>query len=211
MNQSDNKTSPTRRVLIVEDEVNQRQMLTRAIREAEFEPIAVGSAEEALTLLEDDGRFCITMLDLNLPGIDGMELATRIHERWPDIRCIMLTGYATLDAARQAIRLDMVDFLIKPSTLGELEAALGRAWQKYRDRAPLPRVAEPEHRPAPEPDAADGTLRIADAERDLITAALRRHNNNRTAAASELGISVRTLYYRLAQYEAEDKLRESRG
>lgn len=208
---SDHEANLSRRVLIVEDEANQRQMLTRAIREAEFEPHAVASAEAALALLEDDDRFCIAILDLRLTGIDGLELARRIHDRWPAMRCIILTGYATLDAARQAIKLDVVDFLIKPVTLGELESALARAWLKHCDRAPRPRPNPPSAAPpAPSPVASGGAVRIADAERKLIEAALARSNNNRVAAAAELGISLRTLYYRLARYEAEDEFRESR-
>jgi DNA-binding NtrC family response regulator len=62
----------------------------------------------------------------------------------------------------------------------------------------------------PEPIDPDAPISIADAERQMIEAALRRHQDNRSAAAKELGISVRTLYYRLAQYEAGDRLQESR-
>jgi DNA-binding NtrC family response regulator len=210
MNEVVNNTNQYRRVLIVEDEVNQRQMLARVIREAEFDSVAVASAEEALTLLEEDARFGVAMLDLNLPGMDGLSLATRMFSRWPDIRCIILTGYATLDAARQAFKLDVIDFLIKPSSLGEIEAALSRAWVKHADRAPTPRrLPQPAPEP-PEPIDPDAPISIADAERQMIEAALRRHQDNRSAAAKELGISVRTLYYRLAQYEAGDRLQESR-
>lgn len=194
-------------ILIVEDEKNQRTMLSRAVREAEYEAQCASTGQEALRLLQQGIAPSIAMLDLNLPDMTGLELAQKIHQQWPAIQFIILTGYGTLEAAQQAIRLDVVDFLLKPTTLGELENAISRAWQKCLANRPLPTLAA-ESTPAPAPSSKTNShsLKIADAERELIQAALQRHEGNRTAAAQELGISVRTLYYRLDRYESQDKI-----
>ena len=198
--------SDTRRILIVEDEKNQRVMLSRAVREAEFDAMAASTGSEALSMLENGALPGIVILDLNLPDMTGLELAEVIHKRWPMIQFIMLTGYGTLEAAQQAIRLDVVDFLLKPATLGELESAMARAWQKHLKNRPLPKLPTSQVEPPATP--AGKSASIAEVERDLIFAALERHDGNRTAAAQELGISLRTLYYRLERYELEKKLRK---
>ena len=183
------------KVLIVEDEPRLREVLLRAVRDMGFTPAASRSGEEALRTLEADPHN-IVMLDLNLPGISGMDALEQIRKRWPTTQAVILTGYGDLDAAKRAIRLNAADFLTKPCPLGEIEAALDRARQRL-SRAPAPgSVALAE---LPE-DAGEGQT-MEDVERHHILAALERHRGNRTAAAAELGISIRKLYYRLAEYQ----------
>ena len=184
------------KVLIVEDEPRLREVLLRAVRDMGFAPSGCRSGEEALRTLEADGHD-IVMLDLNLPGMSGMEMLEQVRKRWPATQTVILTGYGDLDTAKRAIRLDAVDFLTKPCPLGEIEGALDRA----RQRVPreLPGSVAVAEAPAIS-DQADGrTMDVV--ERHHILAALDRHQGNRTAAAAELGISVRKLYYRLAEYE----------
>jgi DNA-binding NtrC family response regulator len=120
-----------------------------------------------------------------------MQFLEQIQSRDPKPQVIILTGFGGLEAARQAIRMDVVDFLTKPCPLGELEIALDRASRK------LPRELAARELEAPHvsPHAT-----LEELERVHILAALERHHGNRCAAAAELGISERTLYYRLAQY-----------
>ncbi len=204
-----------REVLLVEDEKRLRDMLTTVIRDMLFRCTAVGSAEAALREL-DARPFDIVMLDLNLPGMNGMELFNIVHKRWPELRVIVLTGYGDLAAARQAIHMDVVDFLTKPAALQDIELALTRArekrlegWQPAVPPEALDEADEEEEEEAPiipkaAPIADDTTPRsLDDIERDSIIAALNRHKGNRTAAAEELGISVRKLYYRLVEYQKQ--------
>ena len=111
-----------RQVLLVEDESRLRDMLTRAIHEMGFVPTAAPQAEAALRHLDQRGDrgFDILIVDLNLPGIGGLELLEQVRSRWPLTQAIILTGFGDLEAAKQAIRLDVVDFLSKPCPLGEL-------------------------------------------------------------------------------------------
>lgn len=205
-----------RTVLVVEDEPRLRQMLFRALPDMGFDPLGSGSGEEALRILAQK-PISLIVLDLNLPGMHGLDLLETVRKRWPDIQVIILTGFGDLDAAKRAIHLDVVEFLTKPCTLGDLEISLDRAWRKRigdrdsKEQRVAAHAAEQErHAPDIAPDEAPaesapagGGHKLRDYERMCILDALRRHNGNRAAAAAELGISVRTLYYRLTEYERD--------
>jgi DNA-binding NtrC family response regulator len=200
--------SEGRQVLLVEDETRLREMLTRAIHEMGFTPTAVGQAESALRVM--DGRtFDIVIVDLNLPGMGGMEFLEQVHSRWPGTQAVVLTGFGDLDAAKHAIRLDVVDFLTKPCPLGELEVALDRARNRRLQAAGAEpaRVVEVSRAAREEPPAEaasnDPTPSLEEMEQRHILAVLEKNNGNRTATAAELGISLRKLYYRLGQYQKQ--------
>ena len=198
-----------RQVLLVEDETRLREMLTRAIHEMGFAPTAVGQAEAALRLMEAR-PFDILIVDLNLPGMGGLEFLEQVHARWPATQAIILTGFGDLNAAKQAIRLDVVDFLTKPAPLGELEVALDRARNRRLQAAGVEpaRTAEvsramplgEEHERA---SSGEPTPSLEEMEQRHILAVLEKNNGNRTATAAELGISLRKLYYRLGQYQKQ--------
>jgi DNA-binding NtrC family response regulator len=198
----------SQRVLIVEDEKRLREMLVTAIAGMGMQPAAVGSAEAALKLVAN-ASFAIALLDLNLPGMAGLELCRRLRAGTPQIQVILLTGFGDLEAARLAIRLEVVDFLTKPCGMDELESALNRArlrWlQKWTDESKT-QAEEPaqtilEKRNDRTEAAPLSEQSMEDMERQLILTALERHQGNRQAAAAELGISVRKVYYRLQQYQ----------
>lgn len=191
-----------RSVLVVEDESRLRDMLTRAVTNMEFRSICVPSAEAALTLMEKQ-VFDIVLTDLNLPAMQGMDMCERIRQRWPDTQLVILTGYGSLDAAKAAIRLEVADFLTKPTSLGDLEAALNRALRRRLNHIttrPIPEIDLEEPMPAGSSGAGEQPRTLHDLEREHVLAALARHDGNREATADELGISVRTLYYRLKEY-----------
>src|SRR5437763_14502574 len=81
-----------RRVLLVEDETRLREMLLRALREMGFEGVGSGSGEAALRVL-DKQTIDTIILDLNLPGMGGMDLLEQVHERWPAVQVVILTGF----------------------------------------------------------------------------------------------------------------------
>jgi DNA-binding NtrC family response regulator len=194
-NKFDPKTDP--RVLIVEDEPRMRELLQRAVTGWGFDTTVVRSGEEALRVAVGEHAPHIALLDLDLPGIGGLETFERLRERYPELQGIVLTGFGSLDAARQAIHLDVVEFLTKPAPLGDLEHALDRAIRRLAPAAP-PAPIVPDLL-ASEPPPPGQTL--AEVERRHILETLARNNGNRTATATELGISRRTLYYKLAEYQ----------
>jgi len=183
------------RVLVVEDESRMRDLLVRALAGWGFAVASARSGEEALRLNDQD-PFDIVILDLNLPGLDGMATLRKLRESVPHVQAIVLTGFASVEAARQAVHLDVVEFLTKPAHLGELEKALDRA---LRRMAPTP-PAVIDTPDLPPPTAG---MTLDEVERNHILASLRQHEGNRTATARALGISRRTLYYKLEGYERE--------
>jgi DNA-binding NtrC family response regulator len=188
-----NKSDPNSlRVLVVEDERRLRALMLEMIPELGFDATGASSAEEAISIMESDPRD-ILLLDLQLPGMGGMELFEQVRQRWPETEVVILTAFGDLQTARRAIHLDAVEFLCKPFHLRDIELAFDRARKRVTQRPSHATIADPlpfsEHGPT-----------LAQAEYHHILASLQRHAGNRTAAAAELGISRRTLHYRLAEY-----------
>ncbi|MCA9272774.1 MAG: response regulator [Phycisphaerales bacterium] len=201
-------TASSRRVLIIEDESSQRLMYERALARMGFGAACADTPLHAKAELASSD-FAVVLLDLNLAGESGMTLFEEIRDLYPHISVVIATGYGTLDAATQAIRMDAIDFLSKPISLDELENAMERAWSRHQlVQTPIADLVAPK---SDEYDQASidslrrrRSLNIEDAERDLIIEALRRSNDNRKAAARMLGISERKLYYRLSQFLPRD-------
>lgn len=211
-------------VLVVDDEQRLRDVLVRGITQMGYDCTGSPNGEDALRQMRDKPRG-VVIVDLNLPGIDGMTLFEKLRRGWPAVQVIVLTGFGDLDSAKHAIRLDVVDFLTKPTHLGELEQALSRAWQRIDDAVGLDAVLLPE--PSVEELAFESLGEVEDAaeqsvlgdyavhegalpqpgesldvlERRHILDTLARHDGNRRDTAEALGISLRTLYYRLSQYQ----------
>src|SRR6476661_4903444 len=120
-----------REVLVVEDELRIRTMLSQALKEMGFNATLTASAEAATRALAQHS-FDILILDLNLPGVNGMEFLQSVRKAHHDIQVIILTGFGDLESARLAIHLDVVEFLSKPCALGSLEMALGRATKRRK-------------------------------------------------------------------------------
>jgi DNA-binding NtrC family response regulator len=196
----------TLRVLVVEDEPRLRDMLLHALPDMGFTGSSAKSGEDGLRAMEQKPHQII-VLDLNLPGMGGLDFFARVREKWPATQVVILTGYGDLEAAKKAIHLSVADFLTKPCPLGDLEAALERARKKFKEppkvKPALQNIADEKPAAPPADAVARGVATLAEIERDHILAALKRNSGNRNATAEELGISVRTLYYRLNEYQKE--------
>lgn len=200
-------TPAPRRVLVVEDESSQRLMYQRALGQMEFETVCAATADQARRALTP-GSFAVALLDLNLGADDGLELFEYIREHDPAVSVVIATGYGTFEIAKRAIKMDVVDFLSKPVSLADLEAAISRAWSRHVFvQSPVDEIRAADttglfSEDTPVPIAGLKSLNIEGVERALIMEALQRCNDSRKDAAKMLGISERKLYYRLTQYRS---------
>jgi len=101
------------RLLIVDDEKNIRRTLQMVLADLAAELQDCGSAEEALRLMREAPADVI-LLDIKLPGMDGIELLGKLRKEWPDSEVIMISGHATIQDAIEATRLGAYDVLEKP-------------------------------------------------------------------------------------------------
>jgi two-component system OmpR family response regulator len=122
------------RILIVDDEDTLRMTLADLLASEEREIVTAASGEEALAYLED-GIFDLLVVDLIMPGIDGLQVIDVAQKLSPQARIIMLTAYGTLDSAIQAMRRGATDYLLKPATAPQIEAAVDRALQQRFEEA----------------------------------------------------------------------------
>jgi CheY-like chemotaxis protein len=112
-------------ILIVDDEKNIRLTLSQVLETLGAEIDTAANGEEALTKLK--GReFGLILLDIRMPGMDGMEILRRVREIRPDIRVIMITAYGTIESAVEAMKLGAVDFLQKPFDPDEIRELVSR-------------------------------------------------------------------------------------
>ncbi len=120
------------RVLIVDDEADFRNLLVEALDGMGYVVEGAESAEVAVEMVKEK-HFAILFTDLNMPGgLSGLELLKEIQGIDPKTFCILMTGYATTEAAILALKRGAYDFIQKPFKLAELEASLMRALGHYR-------------------------------------------------------------------------------
>src|SRR5512136_776721 len=118
-------------VLIVDDEKNIRLTLSQALEILEVETDTAADGEEALAKLKEK-EFGLILLDLKMPGMDGMEVLRRIREIRPDIRIIILTAYGTVESAVEAMKLGAADFIQKPFAAEEIRELVSRVLDREK-------------------------------------------------------------------------------
>lgn len=117
------------KVLLVDDEEEFIELMSQRLETRGLKVVAVTSGEEALAMAEDR-NFDVAVVDLAMPGIDGIETLRRIKEKRPDIEVIMLTGQATVQGGINAMKHGSIDFLEKPVDLNILMDKIHQAKQE---------------------------------------------------------------------------------
>jgi DNA-binding response OmpR family regulator len=112
-------------VLIVDDEKNIRLTLSQALEVLEVQTDTAANGEEALAKLKEK-EFGLILLDLKMPGMDGMEVLRQVSEIRPDIRIIIITAYGTVESAVEAMKLGAADFIQKPFATEEIRELVSR-------------------------------------------------------------------------------------
>ena len=122
------------KILVVDDEKNIRLMLSRALASAETAVDTAVNGEEALDKFAQTA-YDLVLLDLMLPGIDGLQVLRRIRDSRPEVPVILLTAHGTVENAVEAMRIGAVNYLQKPFAPQELRDAVAAALaRKTNDR-----------------------------------------------------------------------------
>ena len=116
-------------VLLIDDEEQFLEVLGERLETRGLKVNTVTSGEDALTLIDDENYDAI-ILDLAMPGIDGIETLKLLKEKNPDLEIIMLTGHATVQKGIEAMKLGAEDFLEKPVDLSVLLERISEAKNK---------------------------------------------------------------------------------
>jgi len=122
------------RVLIVDDEKNVRLTLVHALEALKLECDTAINGEEALAKLEHSD-FGLILLDLKMPGMDGMRVLRRVRELKPNMGVIIITAHGTIDSAVEAMKLGAVDFVQKPFAPKEIRELVRRVMDRGLLRA----------------------------------------------------------------------------
>lgn len=122
-------------VLLVDDESYVTESLDKTIPWSSLDVHRVYCADSAAAALEilEEQPIDIVVTDIRMPETDGLELIRAIAIKWPNIRCILLTGHSDFEYAKRAIRLQVFDYLLKPVNDDEFMVTLSNAIESLRD------------------------------------------------------------------------------
>ena len=113
-------------ILVVDDDADLAATLREFLAQEGFIAETALSAEEALFLQERNPHFALALVDLIMPVTDGLTLMERLHERNPDLAVLVMTGYATIETAVEAIKRGAEDYLTKPFDYHAVQKKIAR-------------------------------------------------------------------------------------
>jgi DNA-binding response OmpR family regulator len=119
-------------VLVVDDEGAIRYSVSKTLQRVGYTVSEAASGEDALEAMKKD-RYDVVLTDIRMPGLTGVELLKRIKEVAPDAIVILMTGYASLGTAVEALRLGAHDYLIKPSSSQDIRQSVARGVERARN------------------------------------------------------------------------------
>lgn len=122
-------------LLVIDDEPGHRLMVRAVLEDAGWQVFEAASGEEGLAFFgKRDHCVHVALVDMNMPGMDGQETLTRLHELQPGLPVILLTAYGTVGTAVEAMKRGAFDYLTKPADNDELILTLNRAFEYSRLR-----------------------------------------------------------------------------
>jgi DNA-binding NtrC family response regulator len=120
---------PRERIMVIDDEKIVGDMAKLSLGQDGYVVETFLNAEPALARLKEE-KFDLIITDYKMKGIDGMEVLRTVKKLYPDVKVIMITAFANLDAAIEALRGDVHDFFPKPVKIKELKASIEKALKK---------------------------------------------------------------------------------
>ena len=110
-------------ILFVDDEPDFLELMENRLGKRGFTITTAADGEKALALLNDNS-FEAVVLDVKMPGLDGIEVLRRIKAKWPHLPVLLLTGHASVESAMTGVEIGAVDYVLKPVPLNDLIARL---------------------------------------------------------------------------------------
>jgi two-component system response regulator AtoC len=125
-----NSTAPVR-LLIVDDDEQLREALERRFRRRGLSVTAAAGGAEVLARAAHL-RWDVALIDLNMPGMNGIQLMDRLKELQPELEALLLTAQGSIETAIEAMKRGAYDYLTKPFHLPELEVHIDKAYEKVQ-------------------------------------------------------------------------------
>ena len=127
------------KILVVDDDEVVRLSYLRSLAHADWIVESTLDGNDALRAMEKK-RFDVVLLDLRMPGKDGMEVLKAIKEKWPETQVVIITGYPSIETVKEAVRLGACDYLAKPVGPDDVvnaanDAVTQKRWILHRERA----------------------------------------------------------------------------
>jgi two-component system OmpR family response regulator len=119
----------TARILLVDDEVAFANNIAKLISKRGYEVVTVYDGESAVKAV-DENEFDVIVLDLKMPGLDGLATLKQIKKRQPKVEVIILTGHGSMDSGIDGIQLGAFDFIMKPVRFDDLHESIRQAFQR---------------------------------------------------------------------------------
>ena len=120
-------------LLLVDDEPSFVEVMSQRLHKRGFNVTVAVSGQDALNRLEADKDIEVVILDVKMPGMDGIETLRMIKKNRPLVKIIMLTGHATINSAIDAMKLGAFDYLMKPCDIKELVFKAAKAAHRKRN------------------------------------------------------------------------------
>lgn len=118
--------SSIHRILVADDEAATRMIVTSQLIEAGFTVSEAEDGAEAISLLKEQ-KFEVALLDIKMPNVDGIQVLKFIRDNTPETKAIIMTGFAELGIAMEAMELGAIDFFSKPFSVDEVIASVKKA------------------------------------------------------------------------------------
>lgn len=125
--------SDQKNILVVDDDTGVRTVFSSILRKEGYRVTAVKNGYEAIKVIDEES-FDLALVDLRMPGLDGIQVLEKIKSRRPQTRVIIYSAYGLVEDAVEAMRKGAADYLNKPFSPNELELNVKKALEKSRDQ-----------------------------------------------------------------------------